>query len=217
MPCLNTVLQPNDRKSAFNKSTLANPVVSSYCCSPVPFFITPWAVSLFISGPPLALLQGITAGNYWSRMLIASSSLPEFHSHLIESGSETNTGHAGYVYLQLHHFYKNAPVRETSCQPTANWSLPYALVVRLDPNVPLSFWLTHMDTSAHTYALLIPFHHTPVEIRGLCELPLHFVFSYCRWRLFRRASTFKGCLVAEVIMLDVLFPLLRLSGIYSGY
>ncbi len=146
MPCLNTVLQPNDRKSSFNKSTLANPVVSSYCCSPVTFFITPWAVSLFISGPPLALLQGITAGNYRSRMLIASSTLPEFHSHLIESGSETNTGHAGYVYLQLHHFYKNAPVRETSCQPTANWSLPYALRCQVGPK-RAPFLLTY----AHGY------------------------------------------------------------------
>ncbi len=100
----------------------------------------------------------------------------------------------------------------------ANWSLPYALVVRLDPDVPLSFWLTHTDTLPHTRMYsLSPFHHTPVEIRGLWELPLHFVFSYCRWRPFSRASTVKGCLVAEVIMVDVLFPLLRLSGMYSGY
>lgn len=124
--------------------------------SPVTLFINSWAVSLFRSGPPPALLQGITAGNYQERTLIVSNILQEFHSHLIESGSETITGHVGYVYPQLHHFFKNAPVRETSCQPTANWWLPYALVVRLDPDVPLSFWLVHMDTSTHT----------PMEIRG---------------------------------------------------
>lgn len=71
-------------------------------------FVQKWAAS---SAP---------AGNYRERTLIVSTILQEFHSHLIESGSETITGHVGYVYPQLHHFFKNAPVRGTSCQPTAN-------------------------------------------------------------------------------------------------
>lgn len=136
----------------------------------------------------------ITLGNYWKGTLIISYTVPGFHSHLIESGSETITGNAQRPFrICVPPFpSKSAPVRETSCQPTANWSLPYVLGFQVGTRhaPPFSFHIPYAHGYIHARICSSSiFHHTP-EDSGISPCPF---YSAIQMKVIKKSPMLYGC------------------------